>query len=247
MTGSPDARHSAASAPEPAPPALATIVQRPAGRPGQLILLFHAAGADPSEMLPLARRLAAEFPQAFVVSVGAPEASASETGREWFADEDPDGPARSGRVAAAMPCFLATIRHWQEAAGVAPEATAVVGFAQGATMALECAGEREAPAGRVVSIAGRFARLPDRVPADATFYMLHGKADEVVPCAHTVAAAERIVALGGDVIADVIPAAGHAVDDRIADLLIERLRTHIPKRHWAAAMRATGTERVKKS
>ncbi len=43
-------------------------------------------------------------------------------------------------------------------------------------------------------------------------------------------AAERLIRLGGDVTADVIPFLGHAVDQGVLDLLIERLKGHIPKR-----------------
>jgi phospholipase/carboxylesterase len=45
------------------------------------------------------------------------------------------------------------------------------------------------------------------------------------------------VALGADVVADVIPFLGHGIDAEVLDLLAKRLRTHVPKRHWEAAMR----------
>jgi phospholipase/carboxylesterase len=46
------------------------------------------------------------------------------------------------------------------------------------------------------------------------------------------------VAIGADVTADVIPQVGHQIDAEIAELLIERLRGHLPRRTWEAAMRA---------
>jgi phospholipase/carboxylesterase len=36
----------------------------------------------------------------------------------------------------------------------------------------------------------------------------------------------------------VIPHVGHQINDDIAELLIERLRGHLPKRTWEAALRA---------
>jgi phospholipase/carboxylesterase len=222
------------------PPDQALVIQQPPAPAGQLILLFHGVGATAAGMAPLGRRLAAAFPQAFVVSVGAPDVCDLGSGRQWFSLQGVSDENRAARVEAAMPAFVATIRHWQKVSGVGVEGTALVGFSQGAIMALECARERESPAGRIVSIAGRFARLPERATDSVTLYLLHGKADPVIPYAHTVAAAERLVSLGGDVVADVIPFAGHQVDDEMAELLVERLRTYLPKRHWDAAMRATG-------
>ncbi len=53
----------------------------------------------------------------------------------------------------------------------------------------------------------------------------------------TVEAAKHLVALGADVVADVIPFLGHEIDAEVLDLVARRLRTHVPKRHWEAAMR----------
>ena len=49
----------------------ALIVHRPVDRPQQLILLFHGLGADEHDLRPVGERLAAEYPQALVVSVRA--------------------------------------------------------------------------------------------------------------------------------------------------------------------------------
>ena len=68
--------------------------------------------------------------------------------------------------------------------------------------------------------------------------MFHGKADPVIPYGFTVEAAQHLVAIGADVTADVIPHVGHQVNDEIAELLVERLRGHLPKRVWEAAMKA---------
>ena len=111
-------------------------------------------------------------------------------------------------------------------------------------MALESSRARDALAGRVVSIAGRFAALPEQATAGTTLHLLHGKNDSVIPYAHTVAAAERLVALGADVTADVIPFVGHEINDEIATLLVERLKGYLPQRRWKEALKAlSGNER----
>jgi phospholipase/carboxylesterase len=130
------------------------------------------------------------------------------------------------------------VQAWQREAGVATDAVALIGFSQGGIMALEATRDQAPIAGRVVSIAGRFAQLPSTPNAGTTLHLLHGKLDPVIPYGFTVEAAQHLVRLGGDVTADVIPFVGHQINDEIATLLIERLRGHLPKRTWEAAMRA---------
>jgi phospholipase/carboxylesterase len=137
-----------------------------------------------------------------------------------------------------MPPCLAAIREWQGRAGVEPAATALIGFSQGAVMALESSRDTSPVAGRIVAIAGRFAALPEVAPRDTTLHLIHGKADPVMPYRHTIAAAERLIGLGADATADVLPFVGHAIDEEVVALLIERLKAYIPRRLWEEAMRA---------
>ena len=214
------------------------IVAKPDGQAQQLMLLLHGVGSTASDLVPLGRVLAEEFPAAFIVSIAAPEPSHVPGGRQWFSVMGIDDDNRPERIAAAMPAFVDTVRHWQQQAGVGTDAVALVGFSQGGIMALESTRDRPAIAGRVVSIAGRFAKLPETPNPATTLHMFHGKADPVIPYGFTVEAAQHLVTIGADVTADVIPHVGHQIDPDIAALLIERLRGYLPKRTWEAAMRA---------
>jgi phospholipase/carboxylesterase len=219
------------------------IVQRPNGAPAQLFLLFHGVGADAEDMAGVGHALAAEFPGALIVSVGGHEASDFGRGRQWFSIRDITEESRVERVAAAMPAFVAQIRHWQNEAGLGASATALVGFSQGAIMALESLRETDPLAGRVVGFAGRFAGRPAIPPRDTTVHLFHGKADPVIPYGHTVAAAEWLVEHDADITADVLPFVGHGIDEEMLSLLVERLKGYVPKRIWDEAMRAEGQQR----
>jgi phospholipase/carboxylesterase len=219
------------------------VVQRAPARPQQLILLFHGVGATPDALLPLGRRVASEFAQATVVSVAAPQASDISSGRQWFSVQGVTEANRAERVAAIMPAFLAEVRAWQQAEDVTATATALVGFSQGAIMALEATRASPTPAGRVVAIAGRFATLPAHAATHTTLHLIHGKSDPVIPYRHTIEAAEHLIGLGGDVTADVLPFVGHEVNADIVDVMLERLQGHIPKRLWEEALREPGAGR----
>lgn len=226
------------------------VIQRPAGRVRQLIVLCHGYGADEHDLTPMGERLAAEYPSALVVSLRAPQRSALGFGYQWYplAETDESGESRDGRHArhaaeraAALAAVTAAVRHWQTDARVDAEATVLIGFSQGATVAFEAtalatgAGQPSL-AGRIVGLAGRYTRLPDVAPPATTVFLLHGKSDPDVPYASTVAAAERLVALGGDVVADVLPFVGHEIPEEMLELVIRRLRTHVPSRLWKEAL-----------
>lgn len=214
------------------------IIQEPAGAAQQLFLLHHGVGATPEGLVPLGRRLAHEFPHALVVSIEGPQASDLGQGYQWFSVVGITEESRPERVAAAMPAFVQAVQAWQARAGLGPEATALVGFSQGAIMALESTQQDVFLAGRVLALSGRFAQLPQAPHAHTTLHFVHGKADTVMHYGYTVTAAEHLVGLGADVTADVIPFVGHEVNQDVVDTAVERLLGHVPKRHWAAAQQA---------
>lgn len=222
----------------------AVVVQQAPAGARQLFLLFHGYGANAEDLVPLGERLGQAFPQATIVSLGAPEPTDYPGGLQWFSLDGIDEINRVARVAEAMPGLLEAVRDWQRRAQVTPEMTALVGFSQGSTMALEASVTDPAPAGRVVAIAGRFARLPTFVPASVTIHLLHGKDDAVVPYRHTIDAAHRLLELGGDVTADVYPFVGHEIAEELVEAALRRLTTHVPRRLWDEAMKAAdGLER----
>lgn len=222
------------------------ILQQPSPADGpctQLMLLFHGVGGAPADMLALGARLAQAFPGAFIASIAGAMPSTPGQGFEWFPVAGIDDTNRPARVAAAMPLFRTAVQAWQRISGVTAHGTALIGFSQGAIMALESTRD-DAPslAGRIVALSGRFASPPTRAPADATVHMVHGKQDPVIHYGQTVQAAETLIALGGDATADVIPFLGHTIDAAVADLVVERLTTHVPRRIWDEALRSMPRE-----
>jgi len=109
----------------PSPDAL--VLQRPATPASQLILMFHGLGATADDLAPLGDFLASHFPQAFIVSLPGREDCDFGSGRQWFSVHDITDANRPERIAAAMPDFVAAVRHWQQVAGLGAEPTALLG------------------------------------------------------------------------------------------------------------------------
>jgi phospholipase/carboxylesterase len=217
------------------------LAHLPASGPTELLfLLFHGVGADASDMTPLAQRLVAEYPQAAVICLDAPEAfdgvPGGGSGWQWFSVQGVTETNRVERVAAAMPRFVAMVRSLQQQFNMSWERTALFGFSQGAIMALEAVQAEPALAGRVLAFSGRHAVQPAHAPHDTTVHFFHGMTDAVITPAPAIDSAERLVALGGDVTADVLPGIGHELHPLLMDKAIEQLRTFLPKKVWREAM-----------
>lgn len=219
----------------------AIVIQEPQDAAAQLVLLFHGYGANAQNLLPLGQRIAQAFPKALVVSVNAPEPSGNPGGHQWFSVAGITEDNRQERVDACMGDFVACIGHWQARSGVGSAATALVGFSQGAIMALESTKLRPAPASRVVAIAGRFASLPKTVDFEGTIHFLHGKEDEVIAYQYTVEAAHYLRDNGADITAEVLPYVGHAIPAEFAELAAQKLSNHISHKLWTQAIQSAQT------
>lgn len=202
------------------------IIQQPDPAPGDgqgLILLFHGVGSNAEDLRPLASSLASRHPTSWVVNVQSPEPSDLGPGWQWFSVRGVTEDNRAYRVATAMPGFVDAVSRWQLRSGVATQATTLVGFSQGAIMALESTQIDRPLAARVAALAGRFAAPPQRAPQNTAVHLLHGQADSVVPTSGSTQAHAQLTALGAQVTLDLIPGLGHGIDARMLARLQERL------------------------
>jgi phospholipase/carboxylesterase len=206
------------------------------GNVSPLYIYLHGRGGSGLAMAQIADRFAQVYPQAaHLIPEGFEVCDTAPEGRQWFSARAIREDNRFERVTAALPPLVAFIREAQSHFGVTPLATALVGFSQGAILALEAAQAYSGLVGRVVAIAGRYAKLPDG-PPDAVIHLVHGKEDAIVPARHSVEAATRLVALGGDVTADIVPGITHAPHPELVDRALGHLQTFLPRRVWAAAI-----------
>lgn len=218
------------------------LLQQPPGRAQQLFMLFHGVGGTPEDLQPLGQRLAQTFAHAVVVCLPGAQPSDLGQGRQWFSVRGITDENRSERVAGALPGFVAEIERWQAQTGVAPAATALVGFSQGGILSLEASKQEALLAARVIAIGGRYASLPVHMNEHCTLHLIHGKDDPVMPYGLTVTAAEHLVAIGADVTADVLPFVRHEVTEEVANLVLERLQSYIPQARWREALAAQAAQ-----
>ncbi len=211
------------------------VVQSPDHPAKQLLLLFHGVGDNPANMAQIGSWFAPLFPDALVVSVGGVE-PCGPNGRQWFSVQGVTEENRQERVDAIMPTFVGTVRYWQQQSGVGANATALIGFSQGAIMALESVKAEAGLASRVIAFNGRYATLPERATTETTIHLIHGGEDRVIELSHAVAGQEALIRAGGDVTLDIVDDLGHAIDDRSIQFALDHLRFTVPKHYFDEAL-----------
>lgn len=209
------------------------------GTAKQLFILLHGVGARPSDLVPLSNKLKNAFPgAAFLLPEGTHPFDGGGPGRQWFSIRGVTEANRVARVAGAMPGLHALVKQSQDRFNVLQSDTALVGFSQGAIMALEFSIAHDGGVGRVLAFSGRFAQLPEKAPELTTLHLLHGENDPVIPVFHAEVAFARLTELNGDATLDLASTVGHEINPALADRAIQRLQTCIPLRSWKKALDA---------
>lgn len=184
--------------------------------PRRLLVFLHGAGSSPEYLVPLALGWQLRFPGAVAALLQGPLGGGESS--DWF---DPDQRDARGawRTAAAETEVSRRIAELQRAHGLSPAQTVVVGFAQGATVALQLARGAPAPAAIVVGYAARLASpIRDGERVGATVHLIHGAFDSVVPAVHAERAFRGLRAIGADVTLDLVEDESHALSQGLVNL-----------------------------
>lgn len=205
----------------------------------QLFILLHGVGGQASDMLPLVGRFKHEFPQAgFFLAAGTFPYDGGGDGRQWYSNYKITDESRALRIAEQISTLHELVRYAQQKFNVLQTDTALVGFSQGASMALQYCIQHDGQVGRALVIAGRLTVTPDKAPELTTIHLLHGDTDKVVTASHAQLAFECLQQIEGDVTLDVLPATAHEINLAVTECAIHRLKTTIPKRSWLLAMKS---------
>lgn len=188
--------------------------------PKRLLVMLHGAGSSAGAIVSAAIAWQLKFRSAQALLLQAPHAGPD--GQRYWVDPG-EYPVSASAVAAAAGEARGRIGAQQAALGLPAGDTLVVGFSQGASVALELAFGDAPCAAITIGYAARLYRVPgpeDRV--SGLIHLLHGGADSVVPAVYGEMAYRRLRAIGAQVSLDLLPEEGHAV----GQMLINRGTQH---------------------
>jgi phospholipase/carboxylesterase len=155
------------------------------GQARQLVVFLHGYGADGNDLIGLGEQWAGLMPDAAFVSPHAPEpCGMAPMGRQWWAltFRDPSERWRGCQVAA--PDLDAFLGAELERHGLGPDRLALVGFSQGAMMAMHVGLRRPIQPAAIVAYSGHLVG-PEHLAAEAKgrppLLLVHGDRDEIIP------------------------------------------------------------------
>ncbi|MFG1268658.1 alpha/beta hydrolase [Xanthobacter versatilis] len=185
------------------------------GKPAWLVVLLHEEGADGQRVIDLALNWAPEMPKADFLAAEAPF-PAEGGGRRWFASDALTPEAISEGLATAGPWLDAFLDRMLAERRLPDSHLALVGFSQGAMLALHVGLRRAASPALIIGFCGALPEADDlagEIRARPPVLLIHGEEDSIVPFDQMVATRERLKALGVPAKSMRRPGLGHAIDD----------------------------------
>ncbi len=185
--------------------------------PRQAVVLLHGYGSDGNDLIGLATHWRETLPEAlFVAPNGPAPCDGFGEGFQWF-EIDFAGDrlaARQTGVLKARPILEQFLNDMWSQTGILPQDTILVGFSQGAMMALHVGLSLPHRLMGIIAFAG--ALLPPEGFGTAGFAqppvcLVHGDADSVVEPQRSADAAQILQAAGYEVAYHVSPGAGHTI------------------------------------
>jgi len=203
--------------PNPTPPAAADALRLGPEQASERLVLLHGWGADADDLLDLGELLVE--PEVSVVALRAPEPHPYGSGRQWYGLQPIDWEA--------LPAARAALRSRLEQLGasVPLERTVLLGFSQGAAMALDVG--CSLPLAGIVACSG-YPHEGWQAPVQRPPVLLsHGREDPVVPYAASEALLRELIdgaeAAGGAV--KLLPFnGGHGIDPELLPSLRDFVR-----------------------
>lgn len=186
------------------------------GTPQRLLVFLHGAGSNPDSFAPVAIAWQLKFPTAaaFILQATQPSAVPAPEGFiqrfDWFTSHSPDHATVRGAALSAEK----SIRTIQSTTGLGAHQTVVIGYSQGATVALDTARLMPKVADIVVSYAGQLsgAILANEKITASALHLIHGELDSIVTLDKAQRAYAQLLQAHGDVTLDILEDGTHTID-----------------------------------
>jgi len=183
----------------------------------QLVVLCHGLGADGHDLIDLAPTWSRALPHAAFVAPDAPfPCDMGPGGRQWFSVADRTPSRVEAGVRHAAPFLNRFVDAELARLSLAPTAYALMGFSQGAMMALFAGLRRPAAPRGILAFSGALI-APQSLKTDlanrAPVLLVHGEVDDVVPVTRSREAAIALRAAGIAVEETYSERLGHGIDD----------------------------------
>ncbi len=191
-------------------------IEPQSGKPAEsLVILLHGYGSNGEDLINLAENWKMDLPDTLFVAPNAPHPCAAGFGYEWFPLTNRDPEERWTGVQSAAPVLNEYIDYALKEASLPDKQMALVGFSQGAMMALHVGLRRNSSPACIISYSGMLAgaeHIKQEARVAPPLMMFHGDQDDIIPInalPYSIAALEEA---GQTVLPHIMKGVGHGID-----------------------------------
>lgn len=186
------------------------------GHAKALVVFLHGFGADGNDLIAIGAEWRRQMPDVAFASPHAPErCMAAPSGRQWFPLTFRDPDERRRGVLAARPGLDAFLDAELARQKLTADRLVLVGFSQGAMMALHAGLRRPVPPAAILGFSGMLVS-PELLKTEAVskppILLVHGDRDDVIPVDALFAAMDGLAAAEIPVEWHLSPGLGHGID-----------------------------------
>ncbi len=188
------------------------------GSTRSIVVMLHGYGANGARWQAQVDAWRAVLPDTLFLAPNAPSALPDSEGRyQWRTLPAPPGVDGLASVRGNAACVDALIDAELAQHGLCADRVVIVGFSQGAMMAMHVAPRRAHEVAGLLGYSGNLAApelLEPEMRTRPTTLLVHGDADPLMPVQATLDAAAALRAAGVAVQTEIVPGVAHAIDDR---------------------------------
>ncbi|AIL13337.1 hypothetical protein IM40_07245 [Candidatus Paracaedimonas acanthamoebae] len=190
------------------------------GRAKQLVLLLHGYGANGDDLIELGHHWSSSLPDAEFLAPHAPfPCEMAALGYQWFSLTSWQPQFLLGQMQSSVPRLNKFIDESLEKRGLTDENLMIVGFSQGAMIALYTALTRPLTCAGVIGYSGALIYgEPTGQERQPHVFLIHGDADEIVPYESMDEAQKRLASMKVPVRTYTCPAFGHGINQKGIEL-----------------------------
>lgn len=222
-------------------------------KPDSIVVLIHGYGSNGKDLLALGQAWAPQLPNTLFVAPDGPTPSdLNPYGNQWFGLDDWNPSQKMTKVQLARmvkdiqtltPSFNRYLDQLLKTHDLPPEKLAIVGFSQGAMVALHLGLHRPQCAG-VIAYSGAFLDDPQEVKiAHPPVLLIHGMDDQLLSSTFSKIAEGHLKHLHVPVTLSLLPGLGHGIDEAGVEIGATFLKKHLDESiHadlWKTAKKST--------
>lgn len=188
----------------------------------KLVILIHGFGATGDDIMSIANDLKASLPDAKFIAPNAPFKT-PEGGFYWFDITEIDEKHFMSGLYLIEPIFLSFLNETLKEHKCKPEEILLIGFSQGASIALHIGLTYQFTLGGVISISGGIVNYDQALNTDLkskpSVLLIHGKEDKVLPAVFSMRTKRILDRLEVPVQLELIDGLDHYIDERVIKII----------------------------